>query len=484
MAYSIQNRLKLYILVSTTLILMLVWIAVDQILTHELKLQFDIDLLAKSNMLITLTTQEKGKIEFDFADEHMPEYERSEYPEYFQLQLYHTGSEIERSHSLNEMKIQSRNIPVGSHLLYDHWLTNGRLVRVVEQTFIPHHADSTKEKFNENNTSSERQIMSSSDVKVNIAVARGLEKLHEKLLEIHVLLAIAFIANSVLIYFSINVIVKKLLKPIKNLSQQIASLEVDSLNDNLQSPVQTDELKIIYEQLNKLLSRLKTSFEREKQFSSDVAHELRTPLAELRAIADIGKLYVNDENKITEYFEDLTDISNQMKETVSTLLLLARFDGNNEALDLEQFNLNEIISESIAQLEHLRLSRQVIVNHSAHVKCFIFSDPRKLKIIFINLINNAMTHCPVGTEIHIKVSTDKSRPIVHISNFAPQLCQADLSLMFNRFWKKDPSRTAGEHSGLGLALVKSICTVLRIRINVTLMENHLIQFSLDGFELQ
>ena len=484
MAYSIQNRLKVYILVSTALILMLAWIAVDQILAHELKLQFDTDLLAKSNMLITLTTQENGKIEFDFADEYMPEYERLDYPEYFQLRLYPTGGEIERSHSLVEMKIQTRNAPSGEHIFYDHWLTNGRLVRVVEHTFVPHRADSTKEEFNENNTLSQKSIMSSNNVKVNIAVARGLEKLNEKLLAIHFLLAATLIANCLLIYISINVIVRKLLKPIKNLSQQIESLDVDSLNDNLQSPVQTVELKIIYEQLNKLLSRLKTSFEREKQFSSDVAHELRTPLAELRAIADIGKLYVNDENKITEYFKDLTDISNQMKETVSTLLLLARYDGNNEVLELKQFNLNDMIGESIAQLEHLRLSRQVIMNHSNHRKYFIFSDPLKLKIIFINLINNAMTHCPAGTEINIDVDTNKSGPVVHISNFSSQLNQADLAVMFNRFWKKDQSRTAGEHSGLGLALVKSICTVLKIRLNVMLIENNRIQFSLDGFELQ
>lgn len=484
MAYSIQNRLKVYILVSTVLILMLVWMVVDQLLAHELKLQFDTDLLSKSNMLITLTTQENGKVEFDFADEYMPEYERLDYPEYFQLRLYPTGEEIERSHSLVEMKIHTRNAPVGEHIFYDHWLGNNRLVRVVEQTFVPHRADSTKEKYDENNTLSKKPIISSNDIKVNIAVARGLEKLDEKLIAIHFLLATAFIANCLLIYISINVIVRKLLKPIKNLSQQIEALDVDSLNDNLQNPVQTVELKIIYEQLNKLLSRLKTSFEREKQFSSDVAHELRTPLAELRAIADIGKLYVNDENKITEYFKDLTDISNQMKETVSTLLLLARYDGNNETLELKQFNLNDMISESILQLEHLRLSRQVIVKYSTHRKYFIFSDPLKLKIILINLINNAMTHCPVGTEIHINVDTNESGPIVHISNFSPQLCQADLAMMFNRFWKKDPSRTAGEHSGLGLALVKSICTVLKIRINVTLKEDHYIQFSLDGFALQ
>ena len=137
---SIYSRLTAYLLVGTTLLLFVAGVFFDFAIRAQLEREFDHALLAKAQTLVTLTTQEGGEIELDFADEFMPEFEARENPEYFQLWLA-DGTLIERSRSLGSHDLSRTNPPLNEPVFSEYRLLDGRAGRLVEMVFIPHVKD-------------------------------------------------------------------------------------------------------------------------------------------------------------------------------------------------------------------------------------------------------------------------------------------------------------------------------------------------------
>lgn len=110
----------------------------------------------------------------------------------------------------------------------------------------------------------------------------------------------------------------------------------------------------------------------------------------------------------------------------------------------------------------------------------IMTDKDKLKLILINIIYNAIAYSPSGSVVVIDAPDSDSRVELAISNEAVDLSDQDLSMMFERFWRKDQVRTTGSHAGLGLSLVKALADLLNLEIKPSLHDGSRFTLSLSG----
>ncbi len=251
------------------------------------------------------------------------------------------------------------------------------------------------------------------------------------------------------------------LQPLETLAERTASIDERKLNTRLPEADAPLELKPVVSTLNALLERLETSFARERRFSSDVAHELRTPVAELRSLAELVAGW--PAHATPEAFADVLAISREMEDIVSRLTLLSRAESGTQPVAGEPTDLTLLTHEALDRSAGKADERRLVI--TPHLQAVTLkSDPALWRMILANLIGNAVHHAPPGSAVAVELT----RSHFKITNPAPELSPGDLPRLFDRFWRKDASRSGYGHSGLGLPLVQSLAHLMGLRPEATL----------------
>ena len=184
---------------------------------------------------------------------------------------------------------------------------------------------------------SERQLF------IILTVATERLSLQQQRMTIRMIIAAAMMSILIAIAVLVRKFISSGLQPLEHLATQVKDIDARSLKARIsQAGRQSLELAPIEKQVNKLLDRLESAFMREKRFSADVAHELRTPLAELRTLAEIGKVQPLDSDTVSNFFRDVEDISVEMEHLVTTLLELSRADSGQLQVFPEEVSLAAI----------------------------------------------------------------------------------------------------------------------------------------------
>ncbi len=165
-----------------------------------------------------------------------------------------------------------------------------------------------------------------SDVLIDLALAQGKEPLAGLLATMRVTLLLSFILLMALLAGLARISINIGLKPLRQMAREVGSIGASNLDLRLTPTSQSQELNPITDRLNDLLERLEDAFDREKRFSGNVAHELRTPIAELRTLAEVGKEWPSERDMVEGFFSDLIELADDMERTVVNLLMLARLD--------------------------------------------------------------------------------------------------------------------------------------------------------------
>jgi len=226
--------------------------------------------------------------EFDFADEHMPSFERKDRPEYFQIWIGDAaveGESIERSESLDGTDLPDRTGPMDSPEFWDLPLPGELPGRAVGIRFRPENesADVRSENF----------IRHERDV-VRLVIAKERTDLDGSLRAIGVTLLAVGTAILIFTALIVGFVVRLGLRPLDALGGRVGTIDAWTLSERLPAESMPVELRPICARLNELLARLEDSFRRERRFSANVAHELRTPIAELRSLAEVALKYPGD----------------------------------------------------------------------------------------------------------------------------------------------------------------------------------------------
>ncbi len=244
-------------------------------------------------------------------------------------------------------------------------------------------------------------------------------------------------------------------------TKHIAKGNYDKINNHHSSIIEINDLT---ESVNQLSNTLMTQGQLRKQLTSDVTHELRTPLATLQghieAMID-GILEANQEN-LQSIYEEIIRLNN----IVSDLDKLSRYDNKIYDLHIEKVNIIGIIHNVLNLFKSQIIAKNINV-HFKEENIYLYVDKYKMGQVFINLISNALKYTPEGNDIFIKVIEVKNEVKIIIIDTGIGISKIDLPHIFERFYRVDKSRnrlTGG--SGIGLSIVKSIIEAHKGRISV------------------
>lgn len=454
------------LLAGSCLLTLAAGLLLDNLIIRRLRSELDHALLTKARALVTLTHQADGAVEINFADEFMPEFSAPSAPEYFELWLA-DGTVLERSRSLG-----GRDLPRSPRLarepaFRDLRLPDGRPGRLVEIAFVPQTED-------DDDVWAEKLIDPTAPLphdRLRTAVLVMARSRRELDLLIRSLYAVSFavaallaLALGLLVHFSI----RHGLRPLDEIGRQVETLDAERLDLRIRPRSPTLELTPVVERLNALLARLQVAFERERRFSSDIAHELRTPLAELRSLAGVGARWPEDREAVRSYFADVDAIARQMESIVVNLLSLARCDSGLEGLERAELDLRELIEETWSRFASDAEAKGLSFELDAGPHLTVVSDRGKLGMILSNLFSNAVSYSPAASAVSCSATVAGRKLEVAVANPAPLLESNDLPFLFERFWRKDAARADSLHAGLGLPLAKAFADLLGLELTAEL----------------
>ncbi len=474
--YSIRNKLNLTIIASMILVLSIAAVFLYGRVAGQVEQIFDTALFDKAHSLISLTELDEEGLEFDFAEEGvMLEFQAGEAMQYYQL--WERGVELLiKSPSLGDADLPLLGTDPGLHQFADLVLPDGRKGRLIEINFMPRievEDDEDDEDFG---------LETPPAQPITMVFARERESLDATLLAIGstifgVILAVLALAGLLTWW-----LVGSGLSPLSRLARQVSDIDESSLDARLtHEGKQSIEIAPIEDQLNHLLERLQSAFEREKRFSANVAHELRTPLSELKTLAEVAAMVPDDPEQLAQFFRDVGEISGQMEKIVITLLELARSEAGLLRSDPEDIELSRYCDEIWQHAINGQGSGKSLVKNIPE-GLVISTDREKLGMILSNLFINAVSYSPDNAEIRIAAEVRYDNVVLEVKNASIDLKPEDIVHMKDRFWRKQLARDDSGHSGLGLTLVDALARIMKLDVDLQLDNQQTFMVTISGIQ--
>lgn len=457
---SIRQHLTLSFLVGFGSLLLLSGAAIFFFTRIALLNEFDANLRAKALTLMSQTEQGQDGIQFEAPSDFFQGMNDDVVPQFYEL-WQTNGSIIARSASLTGVDLPYRSNSSSEPAYWNLDLPGDRDGRAISLRFLPQAEDEDAKHV----TTREAMIVVAAD---RHTLDRTLDVL-ATLLVVVGLLAIAITVP--MVKFSLE----RGHSPIGLLAAQAAGINADSLQTRFPVDSMPEELKPIAGRLNDLLGRLQASFERERRFSADLAHELRTPLSELRTHAEVALQWGADADESTRHRETL-DIALQMEAIVTRLLELARSENGKISPAPERIMIAALLEEVWRPFDGRAKSRRLSVEFHVPSDASIETDRPLLRSILTNLLSNAVEYTPENGRITIAWQNDSHE--LNISNTVHDLCADDIPHLFERLWRKDASRSGNEHCGLGLALSREFARLLGLNLSARLADEKTLILSL------
>ncbi|HVT62071.1 MAG TPA: ATP-binding protein, partial [Legionellaceae bacterium] len=219
-----------------------------------------------------------------------------------------------------------------------------------------------------------------------------------------------------------------------------------------------DEIRPVIDELNKLFFRLKEGFEREARFAADAAHELRTPLAALKAQAQVA-LNTNDINEKNIALQKVIASVNRNTHIVQQLLTMSKLVPEQAIMhDLDQIDLVKITRDILAMLAPAAIEKHLELEFVANDNVTTFlGTPTALSILVRNLVDNAIRYTPPYGHIIVRVHQGPSDVILEVQDNGPGISEKFHARVFERFFRELGNTSTG--SGLGLAIVQQIAVL-------------------------
>lgn len=225
----------------------------------------------------------------------------------------------------------------------------------------------------------------------------------------------------------------------------------------------TDDLSRVSASVNAMLDQLETLLESQKQITTDIAHDLRTPLQRLRQRIERGMVDGNDDENSRAAMEETENLI----QTFNALLRIAQIESGVRYTHFERLNLSCTVQDvaeiyqAVAEDAGQFLSCTVPENPIE-----IDGDPTLLQQLLSNLIENAVRHCPPGSTFSLALERFPDHVRLTVTDDGPGVPPDEARKVFRRFYRVDKSRRSGGH-GLGLPLVKAICQLHDATVELT-----------------
>ena len=443
---SIRTYLLTRLLFGATVVLALGGTATYLVVTRSLERQFDRNLVNRVQGFASILFQVEDRLSFEFSDELMPEYERRRLPHYFQLR-FADGTPIEGSNSLGDGELALPEPAAEAPRHWDGTLPDGRSGRFVSQRIEVHHVYP------------EEGPDRPAAARVDVVIAVGREGLVAAQRRALLQCALAAAGLLALIALVVWYAVRRGLAPARRLAHVLDALDVDRLPDRLELERVPAELEPVAAKTEALVRRAGAALERERRTTADIAHELRTPITEVLTVSEVALRNGHDEATSTQALGTVRDVASRMGRSVSTLLKLARIEMGNVAFEREEVPIGKIVIEMLSSTSHASHESNgslPSVENGVPSDATVMADRELLWIVVGNLLDNALAYCPPGGRVLCRFERDGASWRLTVENDAPELTDDDLRVLAEPFWRKDGARVDRDHSGLGLALCRTL----------------------------
>lgn len=450
--------------------------------------RLDDALTARAEALAAALRQHGDQVEFDFEDAAMPQYQprpsvdprQIAYFEIWKLSGATLDGIIERSTSLRAATLLG--VP-GNPSREGTWNTDlpGDVdVRVLARRIVPP-AD-RDESQPETTGAPESQSQSTypdagapaagaSAVLIVVAVSRDtvdgpLEVLTIGLLCAGVVLTVAG-------WLALRWAIVKGLAPVSTLAEQVAEIDAAGLGSGVVAAggvgvrLRVDrlppEIAPIQERVNALLVRIEAAMQREKRFATAAAHELRTPVAELRTLLEVAASRPRTAEEANRTLSTSLVCVERLDRLVSALLRLSRIEAGREVPNRTQISVFELIEKAIESVRAIAEARHVQFHVDVPREFFVHAEVDLLGLALGNLIANAAEYADEGSTVKVELTRAESGTVLRISNAAASLATIDGSRIGEAVWQPDQARASSEHLGLGITLARSALAASGVR---------------------
>jgi len=260
------------------------------------------------------------------------------------------------------------------------------------------------------------------------------------------------------------------LRPISEISTTATKISAGDLSQRINVAEAESELGQLAAVLNSTFARLETAFAQQKQFASDAAHELRTPVTVILTQAQMALSRERDAAGYKQTVEACQRAAQRMRKLIESLLELARFDAGQEVLKRMEFNFAKTVSDAVELVQTLVEEKSVkIISEVSPLK--ISGDAERLAQVITNLLTNAIQYNRPDGEVRVELRSENGLAVLKISDTGQGIAPEDLPRVFERFYRADKSRTGAGNAGLGLSICKAIIEAHGGTIEVASQEN-------------
>ena len=267
-------------------------------------------------------------------------------------------------------------------------------------------------------------------------------------------------------------LLQRALRPVEQITR--AAEQITQLNLSKRLPVTKtgDELEQLSVALNRMIARLDDAFQNSKRFAADASHDLRTPLTILRG--ELESL-VEDPQQDEEFRGRLAGLLEEvihLSKIVEQLFTLTQLDSGEPRTEWTRFDLAELARTTADQMGLLAEDKNISLTCAADKPAFVQGDRSRIKQVIVNLLDNAIKYTKNQGQVLLRVAAVDDFAVLEVEDTGIGIPPEALPHVFERFYRVDKSRSAeAESAGLGLSIVKSICTAHDTRVEAASVPN-------------
>lgn len=452
-AASLRQRVILGVAAALALALGGLFLALDLAVDREIYRRFDASLSSRANAIaVYLGAQVEGVRPIE---QWMPEFREEGHTDFFQAWDAH-GAVVARSRSMQESDLPRPDAPADAAGRYfDLPLPDGHAGRAVIRRYRLDPGDPR--------------------IAIDLVVAEEREQLDALERRLHLMLAGAIglaLALAVLLAASGASLG---LRPLNQLVGRIATMRLREPRDRLDDGSLPRDLAPVARRFDEVIDTLLGNLARERRFAQDLAHELRTPVAELRAITETSLMH-EDPARLRQALEELSRLGTEMDQTVAGLLALARHEAGVTVAQPEPLDLADLVRATCTRLAGRQAERVLACTPQLPAEAWVSADAAMSTRLLAILMDNATEHAPAGSVVEVELTTDAPLRL-RVCNAAPTLTPAMLPDLGRRFFRADAvddeDRRGSTHAGLGLALAHALAAAQELTLAFRLDDGRL-----------
>lgn len=442
--FSFKNRIAFNYIVSTALLILVVFIVIFYIVKASVYSHLESDIKVETEKL--LEEIKVGNNTFHLIDQH--EWKEKEHntldvnPIFIQF-VDANGKLIDKSPNLKKSALHYRE-GISKDEFYNDHLDNSYTIR---QSQVP--------------------IFQDSIIVGYILIAVSLEDATMVTYNLSQILFILYPLTLLILFGIARIIAGKSIKPVASIIETSNNISRENLKSRIPLPVNKDELFVLSQTINNLLDRIENAVEREKQFTSDASHELRTPLAVIKGTLEVLVRKPRDQKEYEEKVNFCIKEVDRLNFMVDELLLLARLENQKQSLKVERVFLNATVLDTLTRYSEKIRTKNIEIVNEFQEDIYIKTDLYLFSIILANIISNALKYSQQNGKIEITLKTEKDKVYCIIKDNGLGILEEDLKKVLNPFYRSNASENPEiKGTGLGLSIVKRLCGLLKIAFQI------------------